>query len=75
MFVTETVKEFFAPEEDMEAGRTIFNLWLEIDELYKEARINRKLLKVKMRKLQSLRKEYPRVYLYEDEIEYDNFEW
>jgi len=74
MWVTETIRDVIAPEEDRRVGDIMLNLWNEIDELYREARINRKLLKVKTKKFKTLRKEYPRVYLYEDEIQYDNFE-
>lgn len=62
-----------AREEDKEAGDKMLDLWNGIEELYREARINRKLLKVKMGKLKKLRKEYPNVLLCKDYMEYDDF--
>ena len=62
-----------AREEDKEAGDKMLNLWNGIEELYREARINRKLLKVKTKQLKKLEKEYPNVLLCEDYMEYDDY--
>lgn len=74
MYQTIKVNCVLAREKDTEAGDKMLGLWNDIEELHRQARINRKLLKVKMGKLQNLRKEYPNVGLYTDYIEYDDYD-
>lgn len=73
MHQTAKINCFLAREEDTEVGDKMLDLWNGIEELYREARINRKLLKVKMGKLKKLRREYPNILLCTDYIEYDDY--
>lgn len=73
MFQRTKINCVAALEEDREVGDKMLNLWNEIEELHREARITRKLLKVKTRQLQNFRKAYPKVALYSDIMEHDDY--
>jgi uncharacterized membrane-anchored protein YjiN (DUF445 family) len=62
-----------AREKDTEVGDKMLNLWNGIEELYREARINRKLLKVKTKQLKKLEKDYPEIHLCTDYMEHDDY--
>jgi hypothetical protein len=73
MWTSETVNFVCAPDKDKKMGDKMLNLLNEIDELRKETRVYRKLMKAKIKNLRSLKKQYPRVILWTDEVEYDDF--
>jgi len=73
MMQTAKFNYILAREEDTEVGDKILNLWNDIEELHREARIHRKILKVKKLLLKKLMDENPNVVICGDTIEYDDF--